>query len=47
MLGQLAIVAEEHVAQELLGQGADVVLGPDEGQVAGVEAAQAARRYLQ
>ena len=39
--GQLPVVREEHVAQELLGQRADVVLGPDEGQVAAVEAAHA------
>ena len=45
--GQLPVVREEHVAEELLGQGADVVLGSDEGQVAAVEAAQAAGRYLE
>ena len=47
MSGQLPVVREEHVAEELLGQGADVVLGSDEGQVAAVEAAQAAGRYLE
>ncbi len=47
MPSQLPVFGEEHVTEELLGQGADVVLGPDEGQVVAVEATQAAGRYLE
>ena len=47
MFGERAIFGVEHVAEELLGQRAHVVLSPDEGQVAAVKAAQPASSYLE
>jgi hypothetical protein len=46
VFGERSIFRVEHVAEELLGQRAHVVLSPDEGQVAAVQAAQPASRYL-
>jgi hypothetical protein len=46
VFGERAIFRVEHVAEELLGQRAHVVFSPDEGQVATVQAAQPASRYL-
>jgi hypothetical protein len=47
VFGERSIFGVEHVAEELLGQRAHVVLSPDEGQVAAVQAAQPASSYLE
>jgi hypothetical protein len=47
VFGERTIFRVEHVAEELLGQRAHVVLSPDEGQVAAVKAAQPASSYLE
>jgi hypothetical protein len=47
VFGERSIFGVEHVAEELLGQRAHVVLSPDEGHVAAVQAAQPASSYLE